>query len=283
MSGVHALAVAALVATALVTTATPAKAATTSSDVDALKVQAEMTAEQSGSAQNHLAQVQSAIDAIQARIDQVRALLPSNRQPNTEGARATGASTQSQTAAAASAQAIANPAKAPDGFDDLSSFLSGADAIISHRPLDMMRLLGLELELEDAKAALAGDRLSAASDASTALDAAVQACDAYDEARAAAEAATFTWVETSEYGEGDGLMGSGTASGAVVTTTSMGIAMKTMPLGTVVELSYNGRIVTAVVNDRGPYAGNRQIDLQPAVAHALGFDGVGVVGYRIAA
>lgn len=91
----------------------------------------------------------------------------------------------------------------------------------------------------------------------------------------------FTYVEASMYGSGDGLMGNRTANGDTLTSTSMGIAMKTMPLGTIVELTYSGRTCRAIVNDRGPYAGNRQIDLQPAVASALGFSGVGTVGYRV--
>lgn len=96
-----------------------------------------------------------------------------------------------------------------------------------------------------------------------------------------ASAADYTYVEASMYGEGDGLMYGTTASGDTLTPTSMGVAMKTMPLGTIIEITYNGRTVTAVVNDRGPYSGNRQIDMQPAVASALGFSGVGTVGYRI--
>ena len=97
----------------------------------------------------------------------------------------------------------------------------------------------------------------------------------------AAQAANYTYVEASMYGEGDGLMYGTTASGDTLTPTSMGVAMKTMPLGTIIEITYNGRTVTAVVNDRGPYSGNRQIDMQPAVASALGFSGVGTVGYRV--
>ena len=97
----------------------------------------------------------------------------------------------------------------------------------------------------------------------------------------AAPAASYTYVEASMYGEGDGLMYGTTASGDTLTPTSMGVAMKTMPLGTIIEITYNGRTVTAVVNDRGPYSGNRQIDMQPAVASALGFSGVGTVGYRV--
>lgn len=86
----------------------------------------------------------------------------------------------------------------------------------------------------------------------------------------------------SHYGTGDGFMGGVTASGDIVTETSMGVAMLNVPLGTYVEIRYNGRSVIAVVNDRGPYAHGRVIDMQPAVARALGFLSVGVdtVQYR---
>ena len=58
--------------------------------------------------------------------------------------------------------------------------------------------------------------------------------------------------------------------------------MLNVPLGTYVEIRYNGRSVIAVVNDRGPYVHGRVIDMQPAVARALGFLSVGVdtVQYR---
>lgn len=86
----------------------------------------------------------------------------------------------------------------------------------------------------------------------------------------------------SYYGIGDGFMGGTTASGAIVTESSMGVAMLNVPLGTYVEISYGGRSVIAVVNDRGPYVHGRVIDMQPAVARALGFLSVGVctVQYR---
>lgn len=88
--------------------------------------------------------------------------------------------------------------------------------------------------------------------------------------------------KASYYGIGDGFMGGTTASGDIVTETSMGVAMLNVPLGTRVEISYKGKSVIAVVNDRGPYAKDRVIDMQPAVARALGFLSVGVdtVSYR---
>lgn len=87
----------------------------------------------------------------------------------------------------------------------------------------------------------------------------------------------------SYYGIGDGFMGGTCADGSIVTETSMGIAMRTVPLGTKVQISYGGKTVVATVVDRGPYSGNRVIDMQPAVARALNFVsvGVGTVSYRI--
>ena len=89
---------------------------------------------------------------------------------------------------------------------------------------------------------------------------------------------TSSWKSgvASYYGIGDGFMGGTTASGAIVTESSMGVAMLNVPLGTYVEISYGGRSVIAVVNDRGPYVHGRVIDMQPAVARALGFLSVGV-------
>ncbi|MDO4436891.1 MAG: RlpA-like double-psi beta-barrel domain-containing protein [Coriobacteriaceae bacterium] len=86
----------------------------------------------------------------------------------------------------------------------------------------------------------------------------------------------------SYYGIGDGFMGGTTASGEKVTETSMGVAMLNVPFGTRVEIRYGGRSVIAYVNDRGPYAHGRVIDMQPAVARALNFVsvGVGTVQYR---
>ncbi len=85
----------------------------------------------------------------------------------------------------------------------------------------------------------------------------------------------------STYGIGDGLMGSSCSDGSTVTEDSMGIAHKTLPLGTTVQIIYNDTVVEATVCDRGPFVAGRDIDLQPAVANALGFDGVGQLDYRV--
>jgi rare lipoprotein A (peptidoglycan hydrolase) len=56
-----------------------------------------------------------------------------------------------------------------------------------------------------------------------------------------------------------------------------GVANKTLPFGTQVTFSYHGRVVTAVVDDRGPYIGGRDWDLNQNSAGALGFGGVDTV------
>jgi rare lipoprotein A len=56
-----------------------------------------------------------------------------------------------------------------------------------------------------------------------------------------------------------------------------GVANRTLPCGTAVSFRYNGRSVNATVDDRGPYVGGRDWDLNQNTASALGFGGVGVV------
>lgn len=53
-----------------------------------------------------------------------------------------------------------------------------------------------------------------------------------------------------------------------------GVANVSLPCGTKVTFVYNGRSVTATVDDRGPYVGGRTWDLNQNTAGALGFGGV---------
>jgi hypothetical protein len=55
-------------------------------------------------------------------------------------------------------------------------------------------------------------------------------------------------------------------------------AHKTLPFGTrVIFRGANGRTVIGYCVDRGPYAGNREFDLSPAIANRLGLDGTGTI------
>jgi rare lipoprotein A len=57
----------------------------------------------------------------------------------------------------------------------------------------------------------------------------------------------------------------------------LGVANRTLPCGTKVAFHFGDRTVTAVVDDRGPYVGGRDWDLNQNTAAALGFSGVGTV------
>jgi rare lipoprotein A len=57
----------------------------------------------------------------------------------------------------------------------------------------------------------------------------------------------------------------------------LGVANRSLPCGTKVRFHYGSRSVTAVVDDRGPYVGGRDWDLNQNTAAALGFGGVGTV------
>lgn len=56
-----------------------------------------------------------------------------------------------------------------------------------------------------------------------------------------------------------------------------GVANVSLPCGTKVTFLYHGRKVTATVDDRGPYVGGREWDLNQNTAGALGFAGVATV------
>ncbi len=83
---------------------------------------------------------------------------------------------------------------------------------------------------------------------------------------------------------GPGLWGRSTACGAVLRPTTVGVAHKTLPCGTMVRFVYEGRTVTAPVIDRGPYIKGRAWDLTAAASEALGLESVGVarIGYQVA-
>jgi rare lipoprotein A len=57
----------------------------------------------------------------------------------------------------------------------------------------------------------------------------------------------------------------------------LGVANRSLPCGTKVRFRHAGHTVTATVDDRGPYVGGRDFDLNQTTAAALGFDGVGTV------
>jgi rare lipoprotein A len=70
-----------------------------------------------------------------------------------------------------------------------------------------------------------------------------------------------------------------TASGQRANPGGFTAAHRTLPFGTKVTVTNkrNGRSVTVRINDRGPFVRGRIIDLTPAAARALGFNGLAPV------
>jgi hypothetical protein len=82
----------------------------------------------------------------------------------------------------------------------------------------------------------------------------------------------FRLAGASWYGGGGGL-----ACGGTLTSSTLGVANKTLPCGTLVTLRYGGRTVRVPVVDRGPYVAGREFDLTEATKQALGFGDTGDV------
>jgi rare lipoprotein A len=78
---------------------------------------------------------------------------------------------------------------------------------------------------------------------------------------------------------GPGFQGRRTASGEVFNTREMTAAHRSLPFGTRVRVTNQRTGLSAVVriNDRGPYAHGRIIDLSRASAEAIGLSGVASV------
>jgi rare lipoprotein A len=74
------------------------------------------------------------------------------------------------------------------------------------------------------------------------------------------------------------LAGEQTASGERLDPESMTAASRALPLGASARVTNTetGRSVTVEINDRGPYAKGRILDVTPAAAERLGFKDEGV-------
>lgn len=82
----------------------------------------------------------------------------------------------------------------------------------------------------------------------------------------------FRLAGASWYGGGGSL-----ACGGWLTSSTLGVANKTLPCGTLVTLRFGARSIRVPVVDRGPYVAGRDFDLTEATKRALGFEGVGQV------
>jgi len=75
----------------------------------------------------------------------------------------------------------------------------------------------------------------------------------------------------------DSLNGSKTASGELYDKNALSAAHRSLPFGTKVRVTYlkTGQSVEVVINDRGPFAKGRIIDLSSAAAKQLGLINAG--------
>ncbi len=79
------------------------------------------------------------------------------------------------------------------------------------------------------------------------------------------------------------LHGNRTADGSRYHRDSLTVAHPSLPLGTVVSVRNleNDSLVEVLINDRGPYAGRRILDLSRAAARQLGFISDGITQVEI--
>lgn len=82
---------------------------------------------------------------------------------------------------------------------------------------------------------------------------------------------------------GDDFHGRKTANGEIFDARALTAAHPTLPLPSYAYVTNlaNGRTVLVRVNDRGPYANDRILDMSHAAARALGYDGHGLADVRI--
>jgi rare lipoprotein A len=77
---------------------------------------------------------------------------------------------------------------------------------------------------------------------------------------------------------GPGLYGNKTACGQVLTKDLVGVAHKSLPCGTLVEVAYGGTSIVVPVVDRGPFVKGMTWDLTSAAAEQLGFTETARIG-----
>ena len=82
---------------------------------------------------------------------------------------------------------------------------------------------------------------------------------------------------------GPGFDGNASASGETFNQNAMTAAHRSLPFGTQVQVTNldNGRSVIVRINDRGPYAGDRVIDLSAGAARILGVIQSGIAPVRL--
>jgi hypothetical protein len=95
--------------------------------------------------------------------------------------------------------------------------------------------------------------------------------------RATARAAIRVYEPDLATWYGPGLYGNRTACGQRLGYDTLGVAHRSLPCGTDVNILYNGRTITVPVIDRGPYS-SADWDLTAETADRLGFSGKETIG-----
>jgi rare lipoprotein A len=72
-----------------------------------------------------------------------------------------------------------------------------------------------------------------------------------------------------------------TASGERFDPNAMTAAHRTLPFGTLVRVTYQGRSVVVRINDRGPFVRGRVIDLSEGAARRIRLPGVAPVSIEV--
>jgi rare lipoprotein A len=92
-----------------------------------------------------------------------------------------------------------------------------------------------------------------------------------------AQTTVFQGAVSSWYGPG--FWGRRTACGTRLRRATVGVAHRTLPCGTKVEMYYRGKTLTVPVIDRGPFKQGRDWDLTQAAARQLGVQATVRVGF----
>ena len=120
-----------------------------------------------------------------------------------------------------------------------------------HAPITVLALLAVALTVAPAAGAASGGGTAAPSSSASG-----------PAATKVRPSAVATWF-------GPGFYGRETACGQILTPEVVGVANRTLPCGTLVQVAYDGRTLTVPVLDRGPYSHGAAWDLTAGAASAL--------------
>lgn len=115
----------------------------------------------------------------------------------------------------------------------------------------------------------------------TTLFAVLQSCNLVNPSTSIKGSHVMKQGEASYYA--DKFQGKSTASGEKYNKRKFTAAHRTLPFGTMVQVTNlkNGKTVTVKINDRGPYKKSRIIDLSRAAARQIGLIKLGVTQVKI--